>query len=347
MKKNIFIAISASLLSAKASAGLKASSLILSLLPVANSFQFITPELLKPWHAHLNQFETDSSEELSKSQSIIKRCPLLRVSHNDEISPEEFYDFVACHDPYADWDAIKKGEKVGHFFTRDKNQAHVAIRAGLNADGLPIDGQPMGEPFQHSLLWHMDNVGSSSALPPRVSGLHFLTIPENGGETMFANLPNGIAKIPLAQLEKFKKLEGLYSKDTLATLQSYYAPDGIHRLGPNQDEQQGLVKVPLFYHNEDGLLTIAFTPARFCRFVGMSKKESWETIRHIFLNYILTEDNIVTVSPEAGDTIVFRNDQLIHSSTPWERYEGRGRLHWLAFVPTTESPIAPEEYLED
>ena len=347
MKNGFLFAASAAMISTKSYASTCISSLALWLLPVVSSLEFITPELAKPWHAHLDKFEIKRPEELCESQAAIARCPLLRVSHNGKITPREFMNYVASHDQYADLEAIENGEKVGHFFPRDQNQAHVALRNGLNHNGEPFDGQPLGEPFKHGLLWHMDNVGSLNALPPRISALHFLTTPEKGGETLFANLQNGIAKIPLSELKELKKLKSLYSLDMQATFESFYAPDGLHRLGPDQDEKKGLVKVPLFYENDEGMLTLAFTPVRFRRFEGMGVKESWEILRNLFFKYILTEDNIVTVSPEAGDTIVFRNDQLIHSSTPWQRYKGQGRMHWLAFVPTTQSPIAPEVVSEN
>ena len=344
MKNSFLLVFSAALITCKANAAICINSLVLLFLPFASPLQFITPDLSKPWHAHLDQFELKKPGEVCESNAAMKRCPLLRVSHQNKITSSEFMNYLASHDTFADLESIENGENVGHFFTRDPIQPHVAIRAGLDSNGKPnIEGQPLGEPFKHGLLWHMDNVGSTTGVPPRISGLHFFTTPETGGETLFANLQNGIAKIPLAELKELKKLKGLYSLDMQATFQSYYAPDGLHRLGPEQDEQQGLVEVPLFYENEDGLLTIAFTPVRFRRFEGLSVKESWEIVRNLFFKYILTEDNIVTVKPEPGDTILFRNDQVIHSSTPWQRFKGHGRLHWLAFVPTTKSPIEPKK----
>lgn len=148
-------------------------------------------------------------------------------------------------------------------------------------------------------------------------------------------IPTGLSRLPLNLYEKISQLKSLYSRDGLAAMTSRYKSQGIRRIGPPQDEEKGFVKIPFVYKNFRNVETIAFTPVRFHSFEGYTEKESWDLINHV-MSYILTEDNIISHKWRDGQVGIFKNDELIHTSTPTMVYEHEKREHRLLFLPSKE-----------
>ena len=222
-------------------------------------------------------------------------------------------------------------EKVLHPFRREPDAPHVATRADQSVGGK----NELGDQFRWGPVWHMDLVGSKNTKVPNVvSAFHFLECPEEGGNTVYANMEIAYAMLPPDLKKQLDQLQCVYDNDLNSLFNFQLASDGFTRLGPfPKAGEEDQVTRPLIRRDKDtGRKRMYFTPVRFNKFEGMSTEESWELITYIFHTYVNTPSNSVSIKWQDGDVAVFNNHAMIHTSTPWELYKGKKRRFSLTFL---------------
>lgn len=216
-------------------------------------------------------------------------------------------------------------EKVLHPFRREPDAPHVSLRE-----------EDLGSEFRWGLRWHMDLVGAKSTKAPNlVSAFHFMDVPPQGGDTIFANLDMAYAKIPPPLKKELDTLNCIYCNDFTSLLKYKLDSDGFRCLGPfpsTEQEKDPVIQSLVRKDKTVGKKRMFFNPVRFNCFEGWTSEESWEYMTYIFHTYVNTPANSVSVKWEKGDVAIFNNHAMIHTSTPWELYKGKGRRFRLTFL---------------
>lgn len=294
------------------------------------SLKFTLPDIKKSWHGHFTNFDIYKPSHIIEARHAFQSCSILTFDiQQPTMNSVLFMDMlisICDSGNNLDIESITKGKNVNHFFQQSKTVPHIALR------GYPNDPIPTGEMFKYGLLWHQDLVGTANHKQTVFSALQFDTVPFEGGNTMFANINHGISRMNIPH--EWLRLKCQYTQDVIPLITAKYSPCGIERIFPRRvNETKGLISQSLFRYNDRNIFTLSFTPVRFYKFEGYSVDESWRIITHIMNKYILTEDNIVNIKWKANQVGIFRNDELIHTSTPTKIYQGEPRQHRLAFIP--------------
>ena len=301
-----------------------------------SSFTMTTPYSV-PWVAVIENFDiTDPNEdELALlTQDCFRKCPVMVFRNNyggkGEPTSKEFFAFVKRFDPDVDVEAIEN-QDILHPFRQDEDEPHVATRAERNEEHK----NELGDQFRWGPVWHMDLVGSKkTAVPNVVSAFHFLDVPEEGGNTIYANMNMAYAMFPPELKREVDTLQCVYDNDLNSLFNFELDQDGFTRLGPfpKKEEEDQVVRPLVRRDKSSGKKRMFFTPVRFNRFVGWSTEQSWEFIAYIFHTFVNTPRNAVSIKWKRGDVAVFNNDALIHTSAPWELHKGKKRVFRLCFL---------------
>ena len=128
-----------------------------------------------------------------------------------------------------DIDAIEK-EVVLHQFQREPDAPHVASR---EENKMFENKNELGDQFRWGPVWHMDLVGSKrTRVPNVVSAFQFLQVPEEGGNTIYANMDMAYTMLPPDLKKKMDELKCIYDNDLNSLFNFQLDADGFTRLGP-------------------------------------------------------------------------------------------------------------------
>ena len=158
-------------------------------------------------------------------------------------------------------------------------------------------------------------------VPNVVSAFQFLQVPEEGGNTIYANMDMAYTMLPPDLKKKMDELKCIYDNDLNSLFNFQLDADGFTRLGPfptTPEQEDQVVRSLVRRDKTTGRKRMFFTPVRFNRFEGWSIEESWEFMAYMFHTYVNTPQNTVSIKWEKGDVAVFNNHAMIHTSTPWE-----------------------------
>jgi len=287
-----------------------------------SSFRMTTPFSV-PWVAVIENFDITNAEEdelALLAKDCFLKCPVIVFRKQPETTTaKQFFEFVQKFDPDVDMDAIEK-EEVLHPFRREPDAPHVASREENKSTE--------NNQFRWGPVWHMDLVGSKRTIVPNVvSAFHILQVPEEGGNTIYANMDMAYTMLPPDLKKKTDGLKCIYDNDLNSLFNSQLDADGFTRLGPfpTPEQEDQLVRPLVRRDTTTGRKRMFFTPLRFNRFEGWSIEESWELMAYVFHTYVNTPQNTVAIKWGKGDVAVFNNHAMIHTSTPWELYKGKER----------------------
>lgn len=275
---------------------------------------------------------------------VFSKHPLLIFKDIDNITPQEFIDFVKIFDKDHDSLAISNPDDHQNQFLQPFDQfpdcKHVAPRGNVelldyhNIKNINI--KPY-ESFINNYLWHTDILGHEYKLINVITGFYILEQPQIGGDTdfisgerIYENL-NDEEKIAagnmLVEINKRKFITNSFDVD--------YA--GINRLEEYQ-HTEGNVKIPILFapDNSNEQPRILIMPTFFEKVVGWSVDESRDWIKNFMINKVLPHR--VSVQWKKNDLAIFNNRRFIHSSTPARNYldnkESDKRLLLQTFIPT-------------
>lgn len=175
--------------------------------------------------------------------------------------------------------------------------------------------------------WHTD--WSFQAKPPIGTCLYGITIPPQGGDTLFANQHKAFDELPTELKERIANLTAIHSAA------SGYSPDGIYseskkeNLGRSMDivvsdEARKTHSHPLIrYHTETGRPAIYSTAGYIERFEELTEKESKALLKDLY-RYQSSDQFIYRHKWQPNMLVMWDNRSVLHKATGG--YEGYDRL---------------------
>jgi len=318
-------------------------TILLFYLTYINSFSVLLPGFNKAIISNID-IKKISNNDKKELKIIFSKVPLL-VFKNQNINPEEFYEFCKIFDD-------KYNNDILHLFPKIFNKTpQVNLRTNMkdNIDLYNINyyNDPFSNDIIHSLTktWHQDIVGRLNILPPVVSAIYSPITPMNNKPfTQFANLQDAYDKMDIKLKKKLNNYNVLYTNSLPNNNgKSHNDNDGISVFNKNINyDMKNIQTEPLIIYSDNTKTrkNLLLNPARFLKFDKLNIDDSIELYRYILKNYILSKDNIINHVWQKNDLIIWNNRKLLHTASPSIVYKNENRLSLVLFLGTDE-PIIP------
>ena len=195
-----------------------------------------------------------------------------------------------------------------------RSDAHPDFPEVYVLSNIVENGEMIGTPpTRQSGAWHNDY--AYKQIPASVSCLSAKLVPEQGGDTMFANMYAAYDALPEAmkvridglkwRTEPAKRMELLYRDRSMSDEELASIPDFAHPL--------------VRTHPESGhkALFLGMSNPASCEIVGLQQDEGRKLLGE--LRAFATEDRFVFSQHwQAGDVMLWDNRATIHRATPWD-----------------------------
>ena len=173
---------------------------------------------------------------------------------------------------------------------------------------IKVDGKPIGGLGDAEATWHSDM--TYVEVPPPASVLLGVEIPQNGGDTFFADQRAALASLPddLSQ-----RIEGLSIKHNAAH-------DSVGNLRPGFEafddprDAPGAVHPIIRTHDETGDACLYLGRREWAYIPGLSLEES-EALLDELWSYAVPADYVVEQNWTPGDVIIWDNRRCLHKRT--------------------------------
>jgi taurine dioxygenase len=197
---------------------------------------------------------------------------------------------------------------VQHAF-HHKQHPEILIVSNVVEDGKPIGLTDAGR------YWHSDL--SYVAEPSLGSLLHARELPDEGGDTLFANMASAYSALPSGLKARIDGLEAEHSYEARNKIQQ--AKYGDLRPGLS-DEQRAKVR-PVIHpvvrvHPDSGRGALFVNEGFTTRIIGLADAESAALLRELF-DFSVQERFIYRHNWVANDLIFWDNRQTMHLATPF------------------------------
>ena len=330
-----------------------------NLLPLSSSFNLLQHPLEKRigYIYGINDIKNIDKQTMNNLYELFNTYPLLIFKNLENVSPNNFINFLKNFDKDHDLEAIENPDKYLDQMLQPFDQfpdcKHVAPRGNVELKDYynikSINVKPSSE-FINNYVWHTDILGHEYKLPNVITGFYIVEQPLIGGDTDFISGET--------IYENLSKKEKLASENILIEinrrkfitkkLETDYA--GISRLENYEEIEEGNTQIPLVFAPDNYLEKprILLLPTFFEKVVGWNIKESRLWIKNFMINKVLPHR--VSIQWKKGDLAVFNNRRFIHSSTPARNYldnkESSKRLLLQTFIPTNRPllGIKPSDY---
>jgi alpha-ketoglutarate-dependent taurine dioxygenase len=178
--------------------------------------------------------------------------------------------------------------------------------------------------------WHMDRLDTE--LPPRGTILAPRVIPDEGGDTEFANTYAAYADLSDADKALIDKLWAMHA--TRAIFRAVELDPGVDVTGMDVYQGDGQ-KQPMVWHHRNGRnsLVLGWTAEKV---LGMDDAEGDKLIRRL-LAHAEQDKYVYRHKWRMGDVVVWDNTGTMHRVRPFAKDSGR-RLHRVTLVG--EEPLA-------
>jgi taurine dioxygenase len=174
--------------------------------------------------------------------------------------------------------------------------------------------------------WHTDT--SYLERPPKGTALYAVEVPEQGGDTLFADCAAAFADLSPAMQDFLKSQTGIYSPKLVHGASGDYAQNEAREqlgasYGGDEAFAEGEVEHPLIRtHDESGLQSIYCGLFHAHRIKGWSRAESLPIFK--FLNKHLTQEQYVSRCQwQNGTLVLWDNRRLFHNAL--NDYHGQRR----------------------
>ena len=173
---------------------------------------------------------------------------------------------------------------------------------------IKVDGKPIGGLGDAEATWHSDM--TYVEVPPPASVLLGVEIPQNGGDTFFADQRAALASLP-ADLRR--RIEGLSIKHNAAH-------DSVGNLRPGFEafddprDAPGAVHPVIRKHSETGDLCLYLGRREWAYIPGLSLDES-EALLDELWSYAVPANYVVEQNWTPGDVIIWDNRRCLHKRT--------------------------------
>ena len=173
---------------------------------------------------------------------------------------------------------------------------------------IKVDGKPIGGLGDAEATWHSDM--TYIEVPPPASVLLGVEIPQNGGDTYFADQRAALASLP-ADLRR--RIEGLSIKhnaahDSVGNLRPGYKAFDDPRDAP------GAIHPVIRKHSETGDLSLYLGRREWAYILDLSLEES-EALLDELWSYAVLADYVVEQNWTPGDVIIWDNRRCLHKRT--------------------------------
>ncbi len=190
---------------------------------------------------------------------------------------------------------------------------------------IPIIKEPDAE-MNFGGGWHTDT--SYLAKPPKGTVLYAVEVPEEGGDTLFADCVAAFADLSPGMKEFLLKQTGVYSPKLVHGASGDYASVAAKKnlggsYGGDKEFAEGEVEHPLIRtHDESGVKSIYCGMFHTHRIKGWTREESLPIIK--FLNKHLTQEKYVSRCHwRNGSMVLWDNRRLFHNAL--NDYQGKRR----------------------
>jgi len=217
--------------------------------------------------------------------------------------------------------------------SQEKTPEHIANLSNVDAEDRLIPAGDKRNIFNAgNQMWHTDS--SFKKVPAMASLLSAREIPPEGGETQYASMRVGYARLP-EDLQRF--LEGkvvihsfVYSRGLI--------DDGL--LPPEHAAQVPPVRQALVRVNSVNGRKAFYVGSHACEIVGMPTPEARALLRE--LREAATRPELVyTHRWRVGDLVMWDNRCMLHRGRPWNESRYRRVMHRTTVAG--EGPTAPDE----
>jgi alpha-ketoglutarate-dependent taurine dioxygenase len=326
---------------------IKYIKLFLIYLPLIYSFRLLQHPLEKriAYIYDINDIKNINEKTMNNLYQLFNKHPLLIFKNLENVSPQDFINFLKKFDKDHDSDALKNPDKFKDQMLQPFDQfpdcKHVAPRGNVKLKDYynikDINIKP-SEEFINNYVWHTDILGHEYKLPNVITGFYIVEQPQIGGdtdfisgETIYENLSDEEQIASGNILIEINRRKFITKK-----IETDYA--GISRLENYEEVDEGNTIIPLVFAPDsyDEQPRILLLPTFFEKVVGWNIKESRLWIKNFMINKVLPHR--ISIQWKKGDLAVFNNRRFMHSSTPARNYldnqESSKRLLLQTFIPT-------------
>ena len=217
--------------------------------------------------------------------------------------------------------------------TQESTPTHIANLSNVDAEDRLIPAGDKRNVFNAgNQMWHTDS--SFKKVPAMASLLSGREVPPEGGETQFASMRAGFARLP-ADLQRF--LEGKVAVHSFAYSRGLI-DDGL--LPPEHAAQVPPAYQALLRTNPVNGRKAFYVGSHACEIVGMPTVEARALLRE--LRESCTRPELVyTHRWRVGDLVMWDNRCMLHRGRPWGESKYRRVMHRTTVAG--EGPTAPDE----
>ena len=173
---------------------------------------------------------------------------------------------------------------------------------------IKVDGKPIGGLGDAEATWHSDM--TYVEVPPPASVLLGVEIPQNGGDTFFADQRAALASLPddLRQSIESLSIKHNAAHDSVGDLRPGFEAFDDPRDAP------GAVHPIIRTHNETGDACLYLGRREWAYIPGLSLEES-EALLDELWSYAVPADYVVEQNWTPGDVIIWDNRRCLHKRT--------------------------------
>ena len=167
------------------------------------------------------------------------------------------------------------------------------------------DHFPDGRRYIPGEGWHTDH--SNDTRPPKATVLHAVELPDEGGDTQFANMAAAYSALPKAMQERIAGLLGIHV---------YQSSHSARRLMPLSDANKERIPNAVLHpvartHPENGRKAIYINPIRIEGILGLDHKEALPLLAEL-LEHATAERFQYRHHWKPGDLVMWDNRCLLH-----------------------------------
>ncbi len=219
----------------------------------------------------------------------------------------------------------RSGELEPHVLSQYHHPQHPLI---LVLSNIVEHGKPLGL-ADAGTYWHSDL--SYKARPSRATMLYALEVPDEGGDTLFADLTAAYEALPVAMQRRLKGLRAVhnygYRSDRLAREAGIRAPLTEAQRQATPDAVHPVVRT----HPETGRKAIYINPGFTVRILGLAEADS-EALKAELFAHCGQERFILRYRWQAGDVVLWDNAAVMHAATTLELPPHKRRLIWRTII---------------
>jgi taurine dioxygenase len=237
---------------------------------------------------------------------------------NQDLSPTQQAEFAAC---FGELDIYPFMQAVGD-----------------HANVIPIIKEPEAD-LNFGGAWHTDT--SYQERPPKATVLYAMQVPDEGGDTLFADNTAAFESLSIGMRDSLQVLTGIYSPKMVHGIDGGYnqiaAKKGLGQAyGGNAEFAESEVEHPLIRtHAETGRKSIFCSKPHTHRIKDWTREESLAVFG--FLTQHLTQDRFVTrFKWQNGSLAMWDNRCVFHHAL--NDYQGK-RRHMHRVIVKGEKPV--------